>query len=74
VSDGRTVLLDERDAWANGAFAGDWARRVLTLPGVKMAHVDLIRATAHAIYTRGRTPEGYYGGCWNGPADGADPD
>ena len=27
--------------------------------------------TARAIYTRARTPDGYYGGCWNGPADGA---
>jgi len=71
LTDGRGVLLDERDAWANGTFAGDWARLVMTLPGVKKAHMDLLRATAHAIYTRDRTPDGYYGGCWNGPADGS---
>jgi hypothetical protein len=70
LTDGHGVLLDERDAWANGTFAGEWAREVLTLPGMSEAHRDLLRDTAAAIAARARTADGYYGGCWNGPADG----
>ncbi len=70
LTDGRGVLLDERDAWANGTFAGEWARDVLTLPGIRAEHRELLLGTARAIHTRDRTPDGTYGGCWNGPADG----
>ena len=70
LNDGKGTYLDDRDAWANGTFAGEWAQEVLTLPGIKEAHRDQLRATAEAIYHKARTPDGYYGGCWNGPADG----
>lgn len=70
LTDGRGVLLDERDAWANGTFAGEWAREVLTLPGIPAELREVALATARAVYVRDRTPDGYYGGCWNGPADG----
>lgn len=70
LTDGKGVLLDERDAWANGTFACEWALEVLRLPGIAPSQRDLLRATARAIYVRARTPDGCYGGCWNGPADG----
>ena len=70
LTDGKGVLLDDRDAWANGTFAGEWAREVLSLPGIAPQNLDLMRATARAIYIRARTANGLYGGSWNGPADG----
>jgi hypothetical protein len=66
------VYIDDRDAWADGTFAGEWAREVLTLPGISTTHWNTLRATADAIYTKDRTPDGYYGGAWDGPADGPD--
>jgi len=70
LTDGKGVLLDDRDAWANGTFVGEWAVRVLNLPGIDKKHRELLINTARAIRIRARTPDGYYGGCWNGPPDG----
>jgi predicted alpha-1,6-mannanase (GH76 family) len=64
------VYMDDRDAWANGTFAADWAQEVLTLPGIDPKHKALFFKTADAVYANDRTPDGYYGGCWNGPVDG----
>lgn len=64
------IYLNDRDAWANGTFACEWARDVLTLPGIDIKHKDIFFETADSIYKYDRTPNGYYGGCWNGPADG----
>jgi predicted alpha-1,6-mannanase (GH76 family) len=64
------VLLDDRDAWTNGTFAGDWAQEVLRLPGVEGRHKELLLRTADSIYRKARTSQGYYGGSWNGPAEG----
>lgn len=64
------VYLDDRDAWSNGTFAGDWAQEVLWLPGVGSRHKELLRRTADSIYQHARTPQGYYGGSWSGPAEG----
>lgn len=71
-TDGKGALLDDRDAWTNGYFTGDWAREVLTLPGTKPEYREIVRRTALAIAEHARTPEGYYRGCWNGPAKGGD--
>jgi len=64
------VLLNDRDAWTNGLFAGDWVRDVLTLPGIGAKHAAVLRATADSIRRNARTPEGFYGGSWSGPAEG----
>jgi predicted alpha-1,6-mannanase (GH76 family) len=64
------VYLDDRDAWTNGALAGDWAEQVLTLPGITDRHKELLLRTADSIYRRARTSQGYYGGSWSGPAEG----
>jgi hypothetical protein len=48
----------------------DWVREVLTLPGISSDDKDLIRRTGAAVHARDRTRDGYYGGCWDGPADG----
>ena len=64
------VFINDRDAWANGTFAGDWAREVLSLPGIGSEHRAALRKTADSIFTRARTPDGYYGGSWSGPAEG----
>ena len=69
-TDGKGHLLDDRDAWANGLFMGEWVREVLALPGISKGEVDLVRRSARAVYSRARTTKGYYGGCWNGPAEG----
>ena len=69
MSDGG-VYFDDRDAWANGTFAGDWAEEVLSLPGIDGRHKELLLRTADSIYHKARTADGYYGGSWSGPADG----
>jgi hypothetical protein len=64
------LYLNDRDAWTQGVFAGDWAREVLSLPGIAARHLTLLRTTADSIYTHART-NGLYGGSWSGPATGA---
>jgi hypothetical protein len=64
------VYIDDRDAWADGTFAADWVQEVLTLPGIDSRHKELLFHTADSIYTSARTPDGFYGGAWSGPADG----
>jgi len=69
-TDGKGALMDDRDAWTNGYFMGYWVRDVLTLPGTKREARAIVRRTAEAIWQRARTSEGFYSGCWNGPAEG----
>jgi predicted alpha-1,6-mannanase (GH76 family) len=69
-TDGEGRLLDDRDAWTNGYFMGDWVREVLTLKGLRPERKEIIRRTAESIERRDRTAAGYYGGCWGGPAEG----
>lgn len=63
------VLLDDRDAWTNGAFAAFYVSEVLSLPGTEKMQ-ELIKQTAQSIVTNDRTDDGYYGGTWQGPAKG----
>lgn len=58
---------------ATGQFVGEWAAEVLTLPGIPKEDEDMLRLTARAIATNDRTPEGWYGECWNGPLGAACP-
>lgn len=67
-NDGR--YLNDRDAWVNGTFMQFYATEVLTLPEIPRECIDMTYRTAASIYENARTPDGYYGGCWNGPADG----
>lgn len=69
-SDGKGCLLDDRDAWANGTFMGEWVRHVLTLKECRAENREILKRTAVAICERARTPKGFYGGSWNGPAEG----
>lgn len=71
-NDGQGHLLNDRDAWADGYFMGEWAREVTTLTGAKKAYAEIIRSTARAIYQHAHTADGYYGPCWNGQATGTD--
>lgn len=64
------IYLNDRDAWADGVFAGDWAREVLPLPGIGARHRAVLRATADSIAQHARTADGFYGGSWAGPAEG----
>ncbi len=64
------VYINDRDAWTNGVFAGNWAREVLSLPGIGPRHIQALKATAESIVKNARTPTGFYGGSWSGPAEG----
>ncbi|MCL2884815.1 MAG: hypothetical protein FWF49_04960, partial [Oscillospiraceae bacterium] len=44
------ILLNDRDAWANGFFAGMYVDEVLTLPGIRPADINLIISTGAAAY------------------------
>ncbi len=63
------VLLDDRDAWTNGAFVAFYVSEVLSLPNTEVMQA-LIKSTALSIVTNDRTQDGYYGGSWQGPAKG----
>ena len=63
------IYLDDRDAWTEGTFAGDWAREVLCLPGIDARPWTALWSTADSIVTNART-NGCYGGSWAGPAEG----
>jgi len=64
------IFIDDRDAWTNGVFAGDWAREVLSLPGADSGHRIALRKTADSIFSKARTSTGFFGGSWSGPAEG----
>jgi hypothetical protein len=64
------AYYSDRDAWTSGTFAPDWVQEVLTLPGIHPKHKQLLLNTADSICKNDRTEDGYYGGCWGGPADG----
>ena len=64
------VFMDDRDAWTNGVFAGDWAREVLSLPGAGSELRMALRKTADSIFSKARTSTGFFGGSWSGPAEG----
>lgn len=64
------VFLNDRDAWANGTFMRLYVTEALTLKGIPKKCIDIVYKTAESIYANARTGEGYYGGCWQGPADG----
>ena len=68
--DGNGVFIDDRDAWTNGTFAGEWARAVRMIPGMAPGDGAIIEKTAAAIYTKDRTPDGFYGPCWDGMPEG----
>lgn len=63
------VLINDRDAWTNGAFAAFYATEVLSLPGTEQMR-EILKNTATSIVQNARTTDGYYGGSWSGPAEG----
>lgn len=63
------VLVNDRDAWTNGAFAAYYAAEVLSLPDTERMQ-ELVKSTAVSIMKNARTTNGYYGGSWSGPAEG----
>ena len=63
------IYLDDRDAWTEGTFVGDFAREVLSLPGIGPTNWTVLWKTADSIYTNAQT-NGYFGGSWAGPAQG----
>ena len=65
------VLLNDRDAWTDGNFTAFYVSSVLSLPDTEKMQ-SLLKATAVSIVTNDRTPDGYYGGTWNGPTEGAE--
>jgi predicted alpha-1,6-mannanase (GH76 family) len=65
------VYLNDRDAWTNGFFMGEWAAEVLPLPGLGAEHRQAMRRSALSIAANARTEDGYYSPCWSGPAEGA---
>jgi len=69
-NDGNGLLLNDRDAWTEGFYLGEWVAEVLTLPGIDPEHAATLRRTARAVYHRARTPDGYYGASWSGPSMG----
>ena len=64
------VFMDDRDAWTNGVFAGDWAREVLSLPEANSGLRNALHKTADSIFSKARTSRGFFGGSWSGPPEG----
>jgi len=63
-------LLNDRDAWTNAFFAGEWMRNVTTLPGAPSRLRRVVEQTALSIWQKARTEKGLFGACWDGPAEG----
>jgi hypothetical protein len=64
------VFLDDRDARGNGYVAWNFVADVLPqLPDPEPAKAAVL-ATARAVATKDRGPDGAYGGDWNGPVEG----
>ena len=61
------VYLNDRDAFTNGVFMSDFVKKILVNPQFTFSNDDLLLATAESIVTKGMTPDGYYGGSWQGP-------
>lgn len=62
--------LNDRDAWANGTFFYEYVKEVLQLQGVDPKQKEAVYRTAVSIANNARTVDGFYGGSWNGPAEG----
>ena len=60
------VYVNDRDAWANAAFAGPWVSEVLTLEGVTEADKQRMYDTALSIALNCRTEDGYWKAEWSG--------
>lgn len=62
-------FLDDRDAWANGSFVNNWVENVVPLlpQSSKQQALSILANTSQSIEANDRTPDGYYGGCWQGP-------
>ena len=60
------AYVNDRDAWANGAFCCDWVNYAMTLPGVRELDKSMLYNTAFTIWNNARTSEGYYSGSWTG--------
>ncbi len=60
------ILLNDRDAWTNCAFMGDFAREVLMLPGIDPEIGRILLHTASAIMTNSYYEGGFYGSDWDG--------
>ncbi len=73
ATDGRGVFLNDQDAPVSGLLMGDWAREVLTLPGIRADDRALVRQTALAIARRARTPQGLFAPSWNGSTPDRNP-
>ena len=63
--------LDDRDAWTNGFAMQMWAEDVLTVRQLAADAREQMVQTAVSIHELARTPAGYYGGSWCGPATGS---
>ena len=62
----RGAFINDRDAWANGSFVGDWVNEVLVLDGIRQEDCNIIRDTADSILLNCRTADGYYRAEWLG--------
>ena len=68
--DNNGVYVNDRDGWANSTFMKYFVDYALMLPETTERDHDRVYATAKSIYENARTPGGYYGASWSGPAEG----
>jgi len=61
-----SVFVNDRDAWADGSFAGWWASEALTLPGVPDTAKARLLATADSIMQNARVIGVGYKAEWSG--------
>jgi len=59
------VLVNDRDAWTDAAFAGQFVQLVLPLPGIGDNIKNAIKNTAISIATTARSADGTYGPIWS---------
>jgi uncharacterized protein YyaL (SSP411 family) len=58
------ILIDDRDAWVDGFFAPAWGQEAIPLAKRRADAAATLDRTAGAIFTKGRTFDGFYDGDW----------
>jgi len=63
------TLINDRDAWTDGAFIGYFTDEVMELPGVDLRLGRAYMKTVYSIMNNCYFEGGYYGGHWNNARD-----
>lgn len=62
-------FINDRDAWTDTTFLGEWVREYASLPGYNEELCKALIRTAFSVAENARTSDGHYSAAWRGPTD-----